>query len=195
MAARSDNPEEWTGLEPELADDELALAAANDIEAMALLYRRYVGPVYRYCSRQLDPHTAEDVTSTVFLKVMNGIDQFKPSGAGFRSWLFAIAHHAVVDQHRIRTDLPIGEFDRHDRKPAVEDEAVLRDEMRRLRSALRQLPVDQRAVINLRLADLTSVEIAAVLSKTPGSVRVLQHRAILALRGVLASPDRSSDHD
>ena len=173
------------------SDLDLVGRAKGDRTAFALLYRRYVDPVYRYCSRQLDPSTSEDLTSTVFLRAMAALDSFDPARAGFRAWLFTIAHHAIVDQLRSRTHLPIADYDRHDRDPSPEEQAVSADQRLRLRAALRHLPPEQQAVINLRLADLTGIEIATILHKSPGAVRVLQHRAVQTLKCLLAEPERS----
>ena len=194
MAVRRQWHDAWT--EPAVADDHalVRLAQAN-AAAFGDLYRRYLDPVYRYCSRQLDQTAAEDVTSIVFLKALQAIGSFDPDRATFRSWLFTIAHHAIIDQHRVRTHLPIDEIERSATGPSVEEISVHGDQMRHLRAALRTLPADQQAVINLRLADLTGVEIAAVLEKPPGTVRVLQHRAVQTLKRLLSEPEWSTDHD
>jgi len=81
--------------------DILIREARSDPEAFARLYRMHYELVFRYCSRRLfDRHAAEDVTSTVFFKVMNTLETFQGDADGFRRWLYRIAINAVNDHLR-----------------------------------------------------------------------------------------------
>lgn len=176
-----------------MTDEMLAERAQRRPEQFDALYMRYVDPVYRYCGRRLTPAAAEDATSATFLKAMQAIDRFDPALGSFRSWLFAIAHNTIVDQLRRRTHDDIAAFEIESGGPSVEDQAIAADQRRRLSDALRQLPDDQRDVIHLRLANLTSPEIAHVLGKRPGTVRTLQHRAVRQLQTLLGAGDHKID--
>lgn len=174
--------------DPDLAD---VRAAQRDRAAFGALYRRYLDRVYGYAFYLLgDHHDAEDVTERTFLAALAAIDSFRDEGASFRAWLFRIAHNQLVNALRARG--------RHrstslDAEPAADDgdPAVLAgraEEWRRVRRALDQLPDDRRQVIVLRFVDgLSAREIGAVLGRSPGAVRVLQHRALRQVAELLGS--------
>ena len=77
-------------------------------------------------------------------------------------------------------------IDLRDGRPLPEDDAIASDQQRALFAALRTLTPEQRHVVELRLAGLTSPEIAAVLGTTTGAVKASQHRAYARLRIALA---------
>ncbi len=166
-------------------DEELARRAAGDRWAFAVLYRRWAEPVYRYCYRRLlTREGAEDVTSQVMTQAFASIARFH--GNSFPAWLFTIAHNAIVSTVRrpswrltgpLADDLPLA-----DPSPGPEELALAGEASRRLYTALAVLSVEQRQVIELRLADLTTGEIAQVTGRTVEAVRMLQHRAIRRLR-------------
>src|SRR5687768_3959772 len=90
-----------THLEPVVwtESDEALAARAADPAAMTELYRRYVHRVDRYCRRQLqDPDLAEDVTSQVFVKALEGLRRNRIENVA--SWIFTIAHNEVVTLYR-----------------------------------------------------------------------------------------------
>jgi RNA polymerase sigma-70 factor (ECF subfamily) len=172
-----------TGEAPD-SDARLVAAALADRSAFAALYRRYVDAIYRYAYHRLGTREqAEDATSQIFLKALVALPSHK-SDRSFRSWLFTIAHNVVTDCYRARRpqeplDL-VAEVE--DRTSSPEDEAlhiVQRDEIRKM---LQLLPNDQRRILELRLAGLTSVEIGEVLGKSAGAVKVAQSRSIARLR-------------
>jgi RNA polymerase sigma factor (sigma-70 family) len=82
----------------ETDQDILIKRACSGRTAFALLYRMHYERVFRYCCRRLiNRHTAEDVTSTVFFRVMRTINTFEGNSNGFRNWLYRIAINAVND--------------------------------------------------------------------------------------------------
>ena len=175
------------GVDPDL---EAVRAAQADRAAFAVLYRRYLDPVYGYCFYLLgDHHDAEDVTERAFLAALAAIDRFRDEGSTFRAWLFRIAHNQLANALRGRgrrrtTPLdavaePSGGGD-----PAAEVDRA--DEARRVRRALARLADDRRQVLVLRFVDgLTAAEIGAVLGRSAAAVRVLQHRALRDLERLL----------
>jgi len=183
----------------ELTDLALVAAAIADPRAFAPLYRRYVTPVYRYCFRRTcEPDAAADLTATVFTRALEALPRFqvRESGGGtFRSWLFAIAHNVVVDSHRHRQRRPTGAMpdDPPDGDPGPEERAVHGDELTRLVAMLEHLPHQHRQIIELRLAGLTSAEIASTLSMSRAAVKSAQTRAYARLRDLLQPPSSSGD--
>ncbi|MEO8246486.1 MAG: sigma-70 family RNA polymerase sigma factor [Chloroflexota bacterium] len=172
-------------LDPRIDPDAAAVRAAQrDRRAFEVLYRRYVDRVYAHAFYALgDHHDAEDATERTFLDAMKGIGGYRDTGAGFRAWLFRVAHNTVSNamrsRRRRRTE-PIP--DGWDRPAPNADPAALvarAEEGRRVLRAVRDLPLDRRQVVLLRFVDgLSAAEIGIVLDRSPGAVRVLLHRAL-----------------
>jgi RNA polymerase sigma-70 factor (ECF subfamily) len=165
------------------SDAALAIRARQEPEAVGQLYWRYANPIFQYCYRATGNRAiAEDLTSTVFLTIVDKIDRFQ--GGSFRSWLFTIARHAVIDRARTEQKLvpmPVG----HDEiDPAHSPEAIVlaNDDALTVRELLRVLTDEQREVVQLHLAGLNAVEIADVLGKRHDAIRALQSRALARLK-------------
>ncbi len=180
-------------------DRDLMRRAQTDLSEFARVYDKYVSVIYGYCRRRLDSDTlAEDATSIIFMKALAAAPGFKPgSGTGtVRSWLFTIAHNAVLDQIRIQARGPSQPldvaFDLIDGAPGPETAALTRETSREMADALAWLTGDQRRVIELRLAGLTGPEIATVLNISHGAVRSLQRRAVVRMRGALCGADKDA---
>jgi len=178
--------------DPDLSD---VRAAQADRAAFGTLYRRYLDPVYGYCFYLLgDHHDAEDATERTFLAALGAIDRFRDEGATFRSWLFRIAHNQLANALRARSRQRTDPLEGVPELAAPDDPARLAsqaDDARRLRSSLASLSDDRRQVVVLRFVDgLSAREIADVLGRSEGAIRVLQHRALRELAGLLARADR-----
>ncbi len=158
-----------------------------DSSEFAALYRQYVGPVFRYCYYRLESREqAEDATSQIFLKALAALPSHRQRDS-FRSWLFSIAHNVVTDLYRARRPVwPLSRIEDHpDGRVSLEDNALRSVERDEVHALLQLLPGDQRRVLELRLAGLSSSEIATVLGKKTGAVKVAQSRAIARLRFTL----------
>lgn len=183
------------------SDDAEVLAilreAAQDPAAFAPLYREYAPLVYRFCHRQLgDADLAADAMSQTFVKVLGSVRTFQPHpeqpGKTFRAWLFRIATNVVID-HR-RKDRPAVSIDADDDgplhypdpAPLPEALAIAADDTRAVRLAVQALPERQRLIVELRLADLSGVEIATAMGMPISAVKSAQFRAFANLRRLLA---------
>lgn len=129
-----------------------------------------------------------DQWSTADERALAAMPRYREDGPSFGAWLFAIAHNVVVDEFRTRPydagqDEEFGSIP--DVNPGPEDRAVLADDVRALRSVLARLSEEQAHLIELRLSGLSDKEIAFVLGKSYGAVRVAQHRAVRRLRTLL----------
>lgn len=128
----------------------------------------------------------DEMTNEVFAHVHRGLARFKGDWVGFRSWVFTIAHHRIVDERRRSRRRPVVISSDVSIEPSagdVEAEAMdaLSDE--HLLRVLTRLSADQRDVLLLRIvADLPLEEVAQALGKSVGAVKSLQHRALGALR-------------
>jgi RNA polymerase sigma-70 factor (ECF subfamily) len=168
-------------LDPDLAAVRAAQAHAS---AFDVLYRRYLSRVYGYAFYQLgDHHDAEDATERTFLAALRGIGSYRERGSTFRAWLFRIAHNTVVNAHRTRSRRRTEPLPEDPTWAALDaDPAYLvtrADELHAVVRAVVSLPEDRRQVVLLRFVDgLSADEIGAVLGRSAGAVRVLQHRAL-----------------
>ena len=171
-------------------DRPLVQAAKADPAKFDALYRRYLARVYSYAYYELgDHHAAEDATEATVVSALTSLDSFEErarpadgDGAStFRVWLFQIARNEVAGErrrYRRRPTEPIGETIVSD-PLNVEDEAVRRDQAREAWRAVGRLPGERRQAMVLRFVDeLSTAEIAGVLGKSEGTVRVLIHRAL-----------------
>ena len=165
--------------------DLIARAKLRDPGAVALLYRRYVDPIYRYCYRRLENReAAEDATSQTFMQALAALPQLREQP--FRAWLFAIAHNVIADvhrSHRATASLSVA-ADVVARDPTPEEWAMATEQDRALRALLTQVSSQQRQLLELRLAGLSGKEIAAVLGCSDGAVRTAQYRLVRRLRAI-----------
>lgn len=177
----------------------LVQRACSDPDAFAQLYLMHYDNVFRYCVRRLfDPHSAEDVTSTVFFKVMHNLDSFDGTAIDFRSWLLRIATNAVNDHlrdARRRTE-GIEKFLRSSRAEsdlAVDCDQELLERKIILKQALLSLKPKYQTVITLRFFEnMKLTEIAACLGKKPSTVRCWLSRATAKLRKKLDAARNNS---
>jgi RNA polymerase sigma-70 factor, ECF subfamily len=178
---------------PETGDVELVRLAQATPRAFADLYLRYRDPIMNYCYYRLgDREESEDAASVIFIKALGHLPGFAARGDSFRSWLFRIAHNEITDRHRHRARHPSRsltvELDLPDTAPPLEDAAIASDNRARVRHLLAQLSPRERAVLELRAAELCTVEIAEVLQISEQNVRTAQSRAVARLRGLVADP-------
>jgi RNA polymerase sigma-70 factor (ECF subfamily) len=175
-------------------DEAIEVARAKrDSQAFAPLYLRYFDRVYAYCYRRLGTaDEASDATSVVFARALAALPTCRDEA--FRSWLFAIAHNALNDEYRMRRqNQPLDEaLEVPDAGPSPEDEAITAESKAQVTRLLAQLPDDQRAVLELRLAGLSSREIGDVLGKQANAVDQMQFRAMTKLK-LLAGSEASTE--
>jgi RNA polymerase sigma-70 factor (ECF subfamily) len=158
----------------------IARAQEGDKRAMQFLYVRFTPDVKRFVRSLIkDPHEAEDITQTVFLKVIMSIDRYEPREVPFIAWLLRIARNTTLSHFRSHRSIPVEEV------IAVGDDGrTRREHSRALRAAIEALPEGQREVVVLR--HLLGLSLAAVLGKTESSVHSLHHRGRVNLQGALS---------
>ena len=165
----------------------LAAAQTKAGWAFERLYHAFAPSVAGYLRLQgaLEP---EDLTNEVFLGAFTSIASFGGDEEQFRSWLFTIAHRRLVDERRRlsrRPSLAGGDLTEAPqlRGGDVEEEALRRLSVERVRQLCERLAPDQRDVVLLRMVSGLTIEQAAeALGKSPTAVKALQRRAVGALR-------------
>ena len=185
-------------IDPAMSDEALVALARHDRQAFGVLYDRYIDLIYRYCLARLrDREEAEDVTSLIFSRALAGLDNQR--GASFRSWLFSIAHNAVVDVYRnsAAVSSPLAQIAHLPAPgPSMEEQAASGERRDAVREALIHLSAEQRQVVELRMAGMTGPEIARALGRSHGSVRTTQRRALAQIRTLLGiSPEQREGRD
>jgi RNA polymerase sigma-70 factor, ECF subfamily len=164
-------------------------AAAGDSAAFAEIYDAYAPRVRRFlCHQVSNGDLAEELMQRTFVKMIEALPRYESRGLPFGAWVFRIARNAVID-HR-RTAHPAVALDAAADQPSDGGDPVSaaeRDQDRDLlRAALDALPPDQRQVLVWRFfAELSPAETAALMGRSNGAVRVLQHRALVSLREIL----------
>jgi RNA polymerase sigma-70 factor, ECF subfamily len=168
----------------------IAQAKQYEPEAVSMIYQRYADRIFRYIFYRVGEQAlAEDLLSDVFVRALEALPRYSDEGRPFEAWLYRIAHARVVDHYRrqnVRRTTELNPFMRADEGDDPDQTVDRQEDARQVRSALLSLSEDQQQVIALRFAGNYSVaEIAALLAKTEGAVRSLQHRALAALRRLL----------
>jgi len=181
-----------------LTDEALVALARTDPQAVAVLNRRYLPRVFAFCERRLPTtEAAEDATSLIFTKAVAAFSQYRDGGGSFRSWLFAIAMRVAIDAHRARRPVTVldaaSDVPDTSRWSAPDHAAEHADLVRTVQTALSDIPPDQRAIVELRMAGLTGPEIAEVVGRSLASVKFAQFRAYQRLRQLLAEPQPKED--
>lgn len=190
---------------------QLDLARRGEAEALGALYRQFLPSVFGYIAARVpDRSTAEDLTSEVFLKMVEGIDRLRASDeAGFAAWLLQIARVSVAGYYRKREHLPaLASLELEDREelapgngealvgvylgmdPAEVVEA--RDEWHSVVNAINALTEEQRQVLVGRLImgyDVATV--ARMIGKKANAVKALQFRALHSLQRLLGKREHS----
>jgi len=129
----------------------------------------------------------EDVLSEVFLQVARDIPRFEGDQGGFRSWVFTIAHHRLIDARRHAARRPV-ELSPEPPEPRgraddAADEALAKIGVQEVQRVLGELSEDQRAVLLLRvIGDLSIEDVAKAVDKRPGAVKALQRRGLAAVK-------------
>lgn len=164
-------------------------ARQGKAEAFGTLYDHYAKPIYRYIYLKVsDKVLAEDITHEVFLSAWKNVHNYNFQGFPFSSWLYQIARNRVIDYYRTnRESLDVYEVSETNAKlvsqPANLDSAL---DLERIKSSLHKLSPDQKEVVILRfINDLSPVEIAAIMEKSEGAIRLIQYRAINNLKKLL----------
>jgi len=184
-------------------DRRLVEAAQADPARFEALYRKYLAQVYSFAYYELrDHHEAEDATERTFLAALTNLGRFEErarpadgDGAStFRVWLFQIARNAIAERRRTRRRRPEASLDAAAAMAApvdIEGDAATHDEAAAAWRAVDRLPGDRRRALVLRFVDeMSTAEIAGVLGRSEGAVRVLIHRALRSLARDLGDPRR-----
>lgn len=163
-------------------------AKSGQKEAFGVIYNYYLPKIYRFVFLKVsNKTTAQDLTHEAFLNAWKNLKTYESRECPFSSWLYQIARNEVIDFYRTRKKIiPLEEL-----QEAIEEKSlkinqekidtVLR--LEQIKYLIKFLKPEQQDVLIMRfIEDLSSEEIAAAINKSPGAVRLIQHRALNSLK-------------
>ncbi len=169
-------------------------AVKRDRAAFAALYDNCIDQVYRHVYyRVSNQGDAEDITQEAFIKAWKAINKYRKTGAPFVAWLIAIARNLIADHYKARKKLvSLDEAEAISNSAETSPEAITEASFNRsyARDAILKLKGEKQKVTLMRFIDGFSYgEIAEILNKSEGAVRVIQYRALNDLRRMLMRGD------
>jgi RNA polymerase sigma-70 factor (ECF subfamily) len=162
-------------------------AQQGDRHALEELYLLHFDRIYSYLHMSVgNRHDAEDLTTQVFVKMLESIGNFRWRSAPFSAWLFRIAHNLAMDHFRAskrwQPEEEVPEPDPGEGSAAEEEalESIGRQSMLQL---IEKLSREQQQVLTLKFVfNFSNADAATILDKTDGAIKSLQHRALASLQ-------------
>jgi RNA polymerase sigma-70 factor, ECF subfamily len=156
-------------------------------DALEELYLLHFDRIYSYLHMSVgNRHDAEDLTTQVFVKMLESIGKFRWRSAPFSAWLFRIAHNLAMDHFRAnkrwQPEEEVPEPDPGERS-AAEEEALESIGRQSMLEMIGKLSHEQQQVLTLKFVfNFSNAEAATILDKTEGAIKSLQHRALASLQ-------------
>ncbi|MBI1800447.1 MAG: sigma-70 family RNA polymerase sigma factor [Chloroflexi bacterium] len=195
MSAMTVNPPSTAAVHAETL---LQRARRQDAGAWAEIYDQYYPRIYAFLlTRVRDRALAEDLAADVFVNALRAIASYEDRGFELAAWLFRIAHNRLTDHLRrtmVRGSDSLDELEEEQDISllAGQDAEPAHGEAMDLRRALEQLNPTQRQVIHLRFMEgLTSEQVARIMGKSAGAIKILQYRALKTLKRLLTEKPQS----
>jgi RNA polymerase sigma-70 factor (ECF subfamily) len=157
------------------------------------IYDQYIGKIYRFIFLKVNSQeTAQDLTSETFTRAwskFNDSQDPSPKVQNWQAFLYQIARNLLADFYRENNKFQVISASSVADPPAdinLEEQAILGSDMEQVRAGLAKIGEEQQEVIIWRYLDgLSTKEIAEILGKPEGTIRVILHRALATLRGKL----------
>jgi RNA polymerase sigma-70 factor (ECF subfamily) len=167
----------------------LANAQFGDDRAFATMWREFQPPLLRYL-RIVANHAAEDVASDTWATVTTSLVRFEGDEPAFRAWLFCLARRRAIDHVRKESRRPSIPVDPTTLRTVTAtesaddpgDAALTSMSTDAALALIATLPPAQAEAVALRtIAGLDVADVAVIMQKRPGTVRVLAHRGLREL--------------
>jgi len=166
----------------------LARAKSGEKRALSEIYDQYFKKIYRFIFYRVShKQVAEDLAEDVFLKAFTKLNSINQPEA-FEGWLYQIARNLVIDYYRQKkVEVTLDEVENTlSYESNVIDLISLGERQKILLEILRELGTEQQIVIKLKFFEgLENAQIAEILNKNEGAIRVIQHRAIARLQEII----------
>jgi RNA polymerase sigma-70 factor, ECF subfamily len=162
-------------------------AQSGDRLALEELYLLHFDRIYSYLHMSVGTrHDAEDLTTQTFVKMLEAIGRFQWRSVPFSAWLFRIAHNLAMDHFRANRrwqpeeEVPVAV---QGEETSAEEQALASLSQTSMLTLIERLSPEQRQVLTLKFVfRFSNSETAAILGKTEGAVKSLQHRALASLQ-------------
>lgn len=172
-----------------MKEEELIKKAKNrDSEAFGLLYDHYLPAIYRFILLKIgEKATTEDLAHQVFLNAWQNIENYQIQGFPFSSWLYRIAHNAVIDYYRTdKKNLNLENIQEIAAVNNLEEKIDQEFELNIIKAALKELPEEQQSIVIMKFVEeMTNKEIAAALGKSEGAIKTAQHRCLKNIKEII----------
>ena len=172
----------------------LSACLAGDEDAFAQLWRAFQPSLLRYLRVVAGARQADDLASETWLEVARSLSRFEGDETGFRGWLFTIARRRRLDWIRRESRRPSDStFAMPDTPDDVDVPTIVVDELstNEALALIATLPPDQAEAVTLRIiGDLTVAQVAQIMDREQGAVRVLTHRGLRRLAERLTTQPR-----
>lgn len=169
-------------------------ARQYDAQALTEVYDRYSKAIYRYLYRYLgNAEQAEDLTSEVFLRLLQSLNTARAPHDQLQGWLYRVAHNLAMDWFRHQGKMKETPLDTELVADADSPSRALEQHQaqEQVRAAVRKLTVEQQRVIILRFGEGFKIaEVARLMEKSEGAIKTLQYRAIRHLGKLLEQQER-----
>jgi len=164
-----------------------------DSKTIGAIYDQYFSEVYRFVLYRVGDQTlAEDITSDVFIRLLEAVQVGRGPDSNLKGWLIGTASHVVTDHFRKKYRRPEDELpdSMPDLKPSPASEVDQREQNRLVRGAYKKLTPEQQDVLSLRFGQGYSLEeTAARMEKNVNAIKALQFRALAALQREIGEVD------
>lgn len=156
-------------------------------QAYGEIYRILLPKIFRFVWYEVrDKQTAEDLTQVTFLRLWKAINSYDADKGSFPSFTFAIARNLIIDWQRKKRAVSLEAIGEVEQRDEVIDRMIQHDVVDRVRQALAMLPAEDRQLVTLRhFEEVPYEEIANIVGKQEGAVRVKLHRILRQLKDIL----------
>lgn len=170
----------------QIDEDEAIQACLNGkLEKFSLLYEKYAQKIYSFVYyKTFCRETAEDITSTSFMKALDKIKSYDKGKGSFSSWLYRIAYNSVIDHYRKKKHhADIDEVWDLDSGEDIAADAAEKESSEELRSYIAKLPEEKREVLIMRVwQQMSFKEIAETTGKSEANCKMTFHRLLKKMK-------------
>jgi len=163
-------------------------AQRGDKDAYGKIYQFFYKRILRYCQFNLGEYQkAQDICQETFFRAWKSLPVFElKKGGSFQAFLFKIAHNLIVDLVRKKREISIYKIEEPAQSHDLYEKFDKLNQIAKVKNALSKLKKDERQVIILRyFEEMTSVEVAQIVGKREGALRVQTHRILKKLKRFL----------
>ena len=182
----------------ETEKQQISEAKKGNKEAFGALYDHYLPQIYRFILFKVNRKAeAEDIAHEVFLSAWKNMPNYRQKGFPFSSWLYQIARNAVIDFYRTsknHVQIELVSEENLQNIPSSSEELNLALEMEKVKKCISKLRPDYQDLILMRfLEEMPNNEIALILNKSEGAIRLMQYRAIKDLKEIYNSENNGTN--